>query len=80
MPPDPHTDAHQRLAATIEAVFARHGRSLTDDDTAQDYRITLTEVRRMFQGAHAQGVLGSEAHRELDAMIEGMAAVPDFLT
>lgn len=79
VPPDPQHDAHQRLAATLESVFATHGRSLTDHDTAQDYTITLGEVRRMLEGAHIQGIIGDEAHRELDAMIKGMLAAPGLL-
>lgn len=78
VPPDPLTP-QQRLAASLEDLFARHGRSLTDDDTAEDYRITLGAVRNMLEGAHKTGKIDERQYGTLNAMIEGMLAAPDLL-
>lgn len=80
VPPAPDLTPEQKLAAFLEDLFAKHGRSLADDDTAEDFRITLGAVRHMFKGAHAQGKIDAEQQRVLDAMIEGMLAAPGFLT
>lgn len=80
VPSEPALTPEQRLAASIEEIFARHGRSLTDDDTAEDYRIALGAVRSMLQGAREQGVLNDEQHQNLDAMIVGMLNSPTLLT
>jgi hypothetical protein len=70
----------QRLAATLEAVFARHRRSLTDESTAEAFLITLGEVRRLLHGALEQGALEDDQHETLDAMLQGMEAAPGLLT
>lgn len=77
--PDPNLSPQQKLAASIEHLFAAHGRSLTDEDTAQDYLITLGYVRRMLEGARVKGVLAEDQQRDLDAMIEGMMAAPGLV-
>jgi hypothetical protein len=77
--PDPDLTPQQKLAASIEDLFAQYGKSLADADTAEDYLITLGAVRKMLEGARVQGIVGDEAHRELDAMIEGMMAAPGLL-
>ncbi|WP_329376202.1 hypothetical protein [Streptomyces sp. NBC_01483] len=75
-PREPSASPQQRLADTIESLFLKHGRTLTDDDTAEAFLIALKAVQFMHDGALAQGVVGEEAHRELRAMTEGMQAVP----
>ena len=70
---------HEKLAATVEDLFAKHGRSLTDSDSAEVYLITLRAVRIMLAGAREQGVIGMEAFADLDAMLEGMMAAPGLL-
>lgn len=70
---------HEKLAAVVEDLFAKHGRSLTDPDSAEDYLITLRAVRIMLRGAHEQGLLGEEAYADLDAMLEGMMTAPGLL-
>lgn len=77
--PDPDLTPHQILAASMERQFAQHGKSLADADTAEDFLITLGAVRTMLEGAHAQGLLGDDAHRDLHAMIEGMMTAPGLL-
>ena len=77
--PDQPLTPQQTLATSIEAAFARKGRSLTDEQTAQDYLITLNTVRLMLKGAKAHGVLEDGTHRELDAMLAGMEEAPGIL-
>lgn len=77
--PGPELTPQQKLAASLEARFAAHGRTLTDEATAEDMLITLAAVRTMLEGAHAQGVLADDAYRDLDAMIEGMMGAPGLL-
>ena len=77
--PDPALTPPQKLAATVERLFAKYGKSLADADTAEDYLVTLGAVRTMLEGARVQRLVGEEAYRELDAMIEGMMAAPGLL-
>lgn len=81
VPQQPQSDLtpHEKLAATVEDLFSKHGRSLTDSESAEDYLITLRAVRIMVRGAHVQGILGEEAFADLDAMLEGMMAAPGLL-
>ncbi|MCX4885945.1 hypothetical protein [Streptomyces sp. NBC_00847] len=81
VPQQPTSDLtpHERLAATVEDLFAKHGRSLTDPESAEDYLITLRAVRIMLGGAREQGLLGEEAYADLDAMLEGMMTAPGLL-
>lgn len=78
--PDQPLTPQQVLASSIETAFARRGRSLTDDDTATDYLITLQTVRLMLEGARIRGVLEDGTHRELDALLAGMEDAPELLT
>lgn len=81
VPQQPQSDLtpHEKLAATVEDLFAKHGRSLTDPDSAEDYLIALRAVRIMLRGAHEHGVIGPEAFADLDAMLEGMMTAPGLL-
>lgn len=81
VPQQPTSDLtpHEKLAAVVEDLFAKHGRSLTDPDSAEDYLITLRAVRIMLRGAREQGILGQEAFSDLDAMLEGMMTAPGLL-
>lgn len=78
--PDGPLTPHQKLAAALERQFADQGRTLTDDDTAQAFLITVGEFRRMLEGALATGVIGEAEYADLYAMCEGMAAAPGLLT
>lgn len=69
----------QKLAATVEAAFARHRRSLTDPDTAEDYTITLGVVITLLTGARDQGLLQEEQFGTLDSMVQGLLAAPRLL-
>lgn len=77
--PDPNLTPQQKLAASVERLFADHSRSLTDEDTAQDYLITLTFVRKMVEGAQHQGVIDETQQQDLDAMLAGMMDAPGLL-
>lgn len=69
----------QQLTEHMEALFNKHGRTLSDDDTAQDYRITLDGVLIMLDGALAEGVVGALEHQMLRVMVEGMQQAPQLL-
>lgn len=80
--PGPSEDLtpQQRIAVALERRFADElGQSLTDEDTAAAFLLTLREVRTMLHGALAEGRLGEGEHRTLDAMVEGMMAAPGLL-
>lgn len=75
----PSLTAEQRLAATVEAAFAKQGRSLTDDGTALDFTITLGVVITLLNGAREQQLLSEEAFERLDGMVQGLLTVPRLL-
>ena len=79
--PEPRADltAHDKLAASVEDLFAKHGRSLTDAETAEDYLITLRFVRIMLKGALNRGKLTEEQYQVRDGMVEGMMTAPGLL-
>ncbi|AKZ60777.1 hypothetical protein SAM23877_p068 (plasmid) [Streptomyces ambofaciens ATCC 23877] len=79
--PEPSGDLtpQQRLAATIEKAFADHRRTLTDEDTAEAFLISLSLMRRTLDGALAQGLIDKPAHADLVGMLDGMAAAPGLL-
>jgi hypothetical protein len=81
VPPQPTGDLtpHQRIAAKLEAVFKQHGRTLTDDSTALDVRIALTEVRTVLKGALDMGKLNEDQYQSLDSMVEGMLTAANLL-
>lgn len=77
--PRPNLSPQEKLAASMERLFADHGRSLTDESTARDVRIALTFVRKMLEGAGRQGLIDDVQRQDLDAMVEGMMAAPGLL-
>lgn len=74
-----HLTPEQRLAATVEAAFARQGRSLTDEGTALDFTITLGIVITLLNGARDQNHLGEEEFDRLNGMVQGVLTVPRLL-
>ncbi|WP_344531025.1 hypothetical protein, partial [Streptomyces rectiviolaceus] len=56
------------------------GRTLTDEETAAAFLITLVAVSDMVDGALAQNLLGEEQHRHLRAHLDGMRRAPDLLS
>lgn len=81
VPPTPDGDPtrHHILAVTLEDLFARKGRSLTDEVTAEDFLTTLRAVLHLLEGALRQGILDETAHQDLKVMIEGMMQAPSLL-
>lgn len=77
--PDGSLTPEQRIAASIEGMFSKHGRSLTDEDTAQTYTLTIGAVRTMLEGARAKGVLEKTAYEDLDGMLAGMLLAVQLL-
>ena len=74
--PSDGADSRQQLADDAEMTFNEDHLSLSDDDTATAYTITLGLVRNVLRGAHATGVIDETQLATLDATMEGMLAVP----
>ncbi|MDX2947913.1 hypothetical protein [Streptomyces caniscabiei] len=64
------------LAEHIETMFNELGHSLTEDETAEVYALTLTIVRGMLEGAVEEGVVDAGQRGELDALLRGLLDVP----
>lgn len=79
--PATHDDpsAEQQLTEHVEALFNKNGRTLSDDDTAQAYQITLDIVLMMMEGALVEGLVGEEQHTTLRGMVQGMKQAPGNL-
>lgn len=73
------TDAARALAEHFEATFNEHRLSLTDDRTAEAYKVTLRIVQNVLAGAQAHGVVDEAQRGELDQMIEGMTSAPRLI-
>ncbi|WP_328545419.1 hypothetical protein [Streptomyces europaeiscabiei] len=66
----------ERLAEHVETMFNEAGHSLTDEDTAAVFTLTLTIVRGMFEGAQVKGIVDEGQRAELDAMLRGLLGLP----
>jgi len=82
--PPTHTSADpptvdQQLAEHMEALFHAHGMTLTDDETATIYTVTIEAVELLLRGALAQGTLDADAHATLNGMLAGMRNAPQLL-
>ncbi|MGV9226352.1 hypothetical protein ACWDPF_27205 [Streptomyces albogriseolus] len=69
----------ERLAASVEEKFRQHGRTLTDESTAEVFTISLGIVRTLLEGARHGEVIDDGQHAELDALYLGMLAAPGIL-
>ncbi|MEV6146352.1 hypothetical protein [Streptomyces sp. NPDC051992] len=69
----------QELAITLEAMFLHSDRTLSDEATADAYRITLDTVLLMLEGSRAERLMGEEEYRHLAGMIHGMRGAPEAL-
>lgn len=83
-PPSPAPDTgtvtpQQRLASTMEGLYLRHGRTLSDEETAEAYRIALDAVRLMLDGCLARDLVGEGEYAHLTGMVDGMRNAPDEL-
>lgn len=74
-----HQSASQQLAEQIETLFHHHGLTLTDEDAARAYDVTLDLVHLMHEGALADGILTAEQLRQLSTMLDGMRRAPQLL-
>ena len=78
--PEPALSGTQQLLAEhLELTFNGHRLTLTDEQTALTFHVTLQVVRGMLESAQAQGIVDAAQFHELDALIEGMAAAPRLL-
>ncbi|MFF7527284.1 hypothetical protein [Streptomyces pseudovenezuelae] len=77
--PQGGTDSRQQLADHIEMTFNEQKLSLSDDDTADAYRVTLQIVRGVLAGAGARGIVDDNQLGRLDALVEGMSEAPDLV-
>lgn len=68
-----------RVATTIEALFDRHALTLTDDDTAEVFNVTLIAIEMMLDGALADQVVDAGQHAQLRAMTDGIRDTPNLL-
>lgn len=68
-----------KLAEWVEGLFLKAKLTLTDDDTAEAYSITLRAVRVMVDGARAQDVINPEQHAVLTNMLDDLLATPERL-
>lgn len=75
----PEPTPEQLLAETIEALFLRAGHTLSDDETADIYRVSLDALQLMLDGSQATQKIGPEEHRHLSGMVAGMRAAPNEL-
>ncbi|MFJ2279178.1 hypothetical protein ACIOEZ_34080 [Streptomyces sp. NPDC087866] len=75
----PEPTPEQLLAETIEALFLRAGYTLSDDNTADIYRVSLDALQLMLDGSQATEKIGPEEHRHLSGMVAGMRAAPNEL-
>ncbi|QLJ06781.1 hypothetical protein HZZ00_37775 (plasmid) [Streptomyces sp. NEAU-sy36] len=57
-------------------MFNRSGRTLTDDETAAVYVLTLQLVEHALKGSAASGIISEEQRQELAVLIEGMREAP----
>ena len=79
VPAEPLTP-EQRLAASLETTFAKHGHTRTDETTAEVFTITLGIARDMLEGARHSEAINDGQHSELDALYLGMLAAPGILS
>lgn len=77
--PDGTLTPEQRLAASIEHLFAQHSLSLTDEATAQTYTLTIGAVRTLLEGARVKGLADEQIYQDLDGMLEGMLNAAELL-
>lgn len=78
--PSPHpgggSDSRQKNADHFETTFNEHHLTLSDDDTATAYTLTIGIVRGLLAGAQAHNVIDAAQLAELDALMEGILSAP----
>jgi hypothetical protein len=74
--PDRPTNDLQAQAESIEMTFNENHLTLSDDDTAAAYTITLGITRHLLRGAHAKGIVDQQQLERLDALVAGILDAP----
>jgi len=69
-------DDLQAQVESIEMTFNKNHLTLSDDDTAAAYTITLGIARLLLRGAHAKGIVDQQQLARLDALVEGVLDAP----
>jgi hypothetical protein len=77
--PGDYDPALVQLAARVQASFQERGKSLTDPDTAEAFRVALDFIAEVHAGALATGVLDEPQHATLSGMVESAWWVPDVV-
>lgn len=72
-------DTQALLADHFEKTFNQQNLTLSDDDTAETFRTTLTIVRGILHSAENRNILTEGQRRDLDALIEGMMSAPGLV-
>lgn len=72
-------DPVRLLADTSEKSFNARGLTLTDDDTAAAYTLTLELVEKALEGAQVQNIIDGTQREKLAALINGMKAAPGLV-
>ncbi|MFD8839778.1 hypothetical protein [Streptomyces griseofuscus] len=71
--------ALQLVADDMERIFNRTSRTLTDDETAAVFGITLGIAEHALKGAAVSGIITEDQQRELAAQFEGLKETPRLL-
>ncbi|MGW8702310.1 hypothetical protein ACWGOK_36215 [Streptomyces eurythermus] len=81
MPDQPGQEALRLFAEDIEKTFTAHGLTLTDDDTAATFRLTLQICARAIEGSQATGLLKADPKElaELLTVVRGMEQAPRLI-
>ncbi|MEU1078225.1 MULTISPECIES: hypothetical protein [unclassified Streptomyces] len=69
----------QTLAEQVEAHFLKCGRTLTDEDTALAYEITLHIAMLILDGAREQDLMGEESYEAVHGLYANMVGAPQLL-
>jgi hypothetical protein len=74
-PPDPL----RMLAEDYEKTFNEYGLTLTDEETASAYQVTLRLVSKILEGARVQGLVDEEQLRKLVELLTFAEDLPRLL-
>lgn len=64
------------VADDVEKIFNQTGRTLTDDETAAVYAMSLQIAQHTLKGSVVSGILSEEQHGELDVLLAGLKEAP----
>jgi hypothetical protein len=66
---DPSIERRQMMIETWEALYLKHGQTLTDPKTAASLRVAMEMVTLLLNGAHANGVIDSTQREQLSGIV-----------